>query len=359
MKVTNKINTLVDNIAKYKLCEADDLLSTSKDKQFLLCQSCKFTDDAGRTFHCTAYEYAYWAKDTYAQRMLESHMNEKTKAFMLGKIDKIEHSGLTYQQHGVTYQNPHYDMSFVLKNLSTKEFSLLQTIVGQDNEKIKQATPENYQTISFTATEYENLKKILEPHEFKSLTSFFCASPSKTIRDKLQFDFHSLITALDTYVAHDHYTHYISQNKDFEYYHCNERLMAVGKAQRDLPAHIFVLYIIRWVSDCNLSLFYEPTFFEKAGSALRIIENDIDWHQMMSPSSDLGFNYALTLTGNHYPRSTTLTIGGVREVDELLYTSRAVIDLETIRRFDEMRIVDLKQSRENLSPTVSQPGLGY
>jgi len=122
------------------------------------------------------------------QRMLEHHMDERTNARMLHKIHKIECSGLAYQQHGVSYQNPHYDMSFILKNLSPKRFHQLQTIVGLDNKKIQKATAERYQKIPFTGKEYEGLKKILE-HKSKSIFSFFCNTPAKTISDKLQFDF--------------------------------------------------------------------------------------------------------------------------------------------------------------------------
>ncbi len=78
-----------------------------------------FTDYSGRTFHCSAYEYAYWAKDTHMCRMLERYMNEATKATMLGRIDAIEGIfleagqpvGLKYQQNGAEHRSAHFDLS--------------------------------------------------------------------------------------------------------------------------------------------------------------------------------------------------------------------------------------------------------
>ena len=49
-----------------------------------------FTDNAGRTFDCTAYEYAYWALDSHMQRMLERYMSEESKQFILSRVQNIE-----------------------------------------------------------------------------------------------------------------------------------------------------------------------------------------------------------------------------------------------------------------------------
>jgi hypothetical protein len=121
-----KVRELLDNVAKGKQDEADAILKSSDEVQTLLRTPGKLTDYSGRTFHCTAYEYAYWAKDTHMQRMLERYMDDETKAFLLSQIDEIERSGLAYQQHGVAYQNAHYDMSFVLKNLNIEEFRTIK-----------------------------------------------------------------------------------------------------------------------------------------------------------------------------------------------------------------------------------------
>jgi hypothetical protein len=66
------------------------LTATPEHTQTLLRTPGVFTDYSGRTFNCTAYEYAYWAKDTHMCRMLERHMDDETKAYMLARIDEIE-----------------------------------------------------------------------------------------------------------------------------------------------------------------------------------------------------------------------------------------------------------------------------
>lgn len=79
----------------------------------------RFTDYSGRTFNCTAYEYAYWAKDTHMCRMLEKHMDEETKAFMAARIDAIERIdaatgkpvGLVYRQEGQQHRSAHFDFT--------------------------------------------------------------------------------------------------------------------------------------------------------------------------------------------------------------------------------------------------------
>ena len=82
-------------------------------KAALLLERADVTDYSGRTFkHITAYEYAYWAKDTHMCRMLEAHMDEKTKAAMLEKVTEIDTVGLTYEQGGrVVKHSKHFDMT--------------------------------------------------------------------------------------------------------------------------------------------------------------------------------------------------------------------------------------------------------
>ena len=70
-----------------------------------------FTDYSGRTFNCSAYEYAYWAKDTHMCRMLARYMDEETKAQILARIDIIEAVGLFYQQNGKAHQSAHFDFT--------------------------------------------------------------------------------------------------------------------------------------------------------------------------------------------------------------------------------------------------------
>ena len=77
----------------------------------LLLTTGRFTDYSGRTFNCSAYEYAYWAKDTHMCRMLERDMDENTKAAMLQKVIAIDSVGLTYEQHGQVKNSTHFDMT--------------------------------------------------------------------------------------------------------------------------------------------------------------------------------------------------------------------------------------------------------
>lgn len=87
--------------------------------QTALCCQRRFTDYSGRTFHCSAYEYAYWAKDAHMCRMLERHMDDATKAQMLARIKEIERidkatgkpKGLKYQQHGAEHRSAHFDLT--------------------------------------------------------------------------------------------------------------------------------------------------------------------------------------------------------------------------------------------------------
>lgn len=65
--------------------KAEELLKINN--QWLL-ESGEFIDSSGRTFNCTAYEYAYRAKDTHMCRMLEKYMNDDIRADMLVRINE-------------------------------------------------------------------------------------------------------------------------------------------------------------------------------------------------------------------------------------------------------------------------------
>lgn len=336
-----KVRELLDDVAKGKQDEAQAILDSSEDKQTFLRTPGKFTDYSERTFHCTAYEYAYWAKDKHMMRMLEHHMDDETKAFMLEKIDAMEQVGLSYQQHGITYQNAHYDMSFVLKNLNANEFRQLQTMVGQSNLKIQQSTIDNYKNISFTATEYEALKKTLEQHRPKGISSYFYSSPATAISEKLKFDFHSLITALDIYVTNF---------RKWNFHQQEEAWIKVGKAQRDVPAHVAHEYCRPDRSFDPLPSFTEETL-PRSLDFYNNFTNIKSWFPLSSSSAGLGFDFALT---RGQVRLYAIGWDGVGVVPSL----RCGVDLAAVRHLDAVRIADLTQSRENLSRPVSQLRLG-
>ena len=329
-----------DDVAKGQQDEAEAILQASDDKQTLLTTRAKFTDYSGRTFNCTAYEYAYWAKDTHMRRMLESHMDDETKTQLLERVNEMEHTGLAYQQHGVSYQNPHYDMSFVLKNLNLDEFRQLQTMVGQNITKINNATADNYQTLPFTATEYEQLKKALDHHKQYRLTSFFYTSPANAVANKLQFDFKSLITALDTYVT----------NYDrWDYHQGDEAWLNVGKAQREVPAHIAHEY-------CRGDRSFDPRpeFNEDTLPRVLTFYNYVtavkSWFPLTSSSSGLGFDFGLLrrARGGSAAGAAGWAAGA----------AAPTLDLAAVSHLDEVRTADLTQSRENLTLIGREPGLG-
>lgn len=60
-------------------------------QELLRADGIPFTDYSGRTFKCTAYEYAYWAKDTHMQRMLEKYIriNEETRQLIEKRAQDI------------------------------------------------------------------------------------------------------------------------------------------------------------------------------------------------------------------------------------------------------------------------------
>ena len=132
---TFQMRQFLPGVAKGKQNEADALLTASSgNKQVLLRTPGVFTDYSGRTFNCTAYEYAYWAKDTHMCRMLERHMDDETKAYMLARIDEIERldadtgqpMGLGYSQGGLEHRSAHFDLT-PLKN------ALQQYVDSYDN----------------------------------------------------------------------------------------------------------------------------------------------------------------------------------------------------------------------------------
>jgi hypothetical protein len=351
-----KLRQFQDDVAKGKQEPALAILQASNDKQTLLTTPAQFTDYSGRKFNCTAYEYAYWAKDTHMRRMLESHMDDATKTQLLERVNEMEHTGLAYQQHGVSYKNPHYDMSFVLKNLKLDEFRQLKIMVGQNIPKINNATVDNYATLAFTATEYEQLKKELAPQtsvwnwmlsclgSFQCLSyltypaffiaSFFITSSAQSIGNKLQFDFKSLITALDTYVT--------NYDDTWDRHHRNEAWLNVGKAQREVPAHIAQEYCREDRSFAPCPKFNEETL-PRCFTLDNYVTNVRSWFPLASSSSGLGFDFSLFCGqrgwGGYYWVCQAALHGPNRH---------ARIDLEAVSQLDKVRTADLVLSQKLL-----------
>jgi hypothetical protein len=124
--------------------EAEALLKKDPQlaQELLRADSIPFTDYSGRTFNCTAYEYAYWAKDTHMQRMLEGYIkqDEETRLFILERVQKIEEpddsvassssffpsakpKGLSYTTKDkdgriIPHQEAHFDLTPLIKALT-------------------------------------------------------------------------------------------------------------------------------------------------------------------------------------------------------------------------------------------------
>jgi len=93
----------------------------------------RFTDHSGRTFNCSAFEYAYWAKDTHMCRMLQRYMDEETKAIIAARIDKMEEINLvTGQPLGLAYSQAGEEHRSALFNLTPLKTALRVYVDGID-----------------------------------------------------------------------------------------------------------------------------------------------------------------------------------------------------------------------------------
>lgn len=104
------LQLFLQHVAQGAQDEAEKLLTDNQEiMQKLLTLSGTFTDYSGRTFNCTAYEYAYWADDRHMYQMLKRHMDQNTHAALSVKIKAIS---LRYEQHGqVVEHSRHFDMT--------------------------------------------------------------------------------------------------------------------------------------------------------------------------------------------------------------------------------------------------------
>lgn len=111
-----KLTKLLTHVARGEQGEAEAFLKKCKqnkslDSQWFLKTPLTFTDYSGRTFNCTAYEYADWAKDTHMCRMLAKYMDEDTKAEILKQINKNDQEGLSYKEDGKDFRSAHFDFN--------------------------------------------------------------------------------------------------------------------------------------------------------------------------------------------------------------------------------------------------------
>ncbi|MDR3501594.1 MAG: hypothetical protein P4L79_03335 [Legionella sp.] len=246
------------NVAKGKQIEAETLLTTTQhNTQILLQTPGIFTDYSGRTFHCTAYEYAYWAKDTHMCRMLEAHMEDDTKTLLLARVETMEQHGLAYQQEGQNFQTKHFDMTPLIKTI--------EEYIRGWNWWIRES------------------------------------------------DTHTLRAAQ----------------------------MKIGKAQRDVPAHIAQEYCRR-----DRSFGIIPEFHEKTLPRVLNYDNfEPSWFPLKSPSTGLGFDFAFARGG----------LPGVRSVWAGM--PLCILDRLAMYELDDVRTAELAQSRANLSQPTNRVGM--
>ncbi len=110
--------------------EAEALLKkdVSIAQELLTARDQELTDYSGRTFKCTAYEYAWWAKDSHMRFMLERYMDEDTKQEVLKRVQHSEAligaglikkpRGIAYTQNGKEFSSTHFDLTPLKKALS-------------------------------------------------------------------------------------------------------------------------------------------------------------------------------------------------------------------------------------------------
>lgn len=257
-----QLKIFLHDSARGRQDEVEGLLKLSVEHtQTLLTTPGRFTDYSGRTFNCTAYEYAYWAKDTHLCRLLAVYMDETTKAFMLARMEIMDSEGLRYQQNDVEHCKPHFDL-----------------------------TP--------------------------------------------------LKTALQIYL--DGYRDW-ADNCDCS--RIESAWIAIGKAQRDLPAHVVQEYCRNDRDFDPCPSFNEPTLPRGLIFYNWITNRPDSWFPIQAQTG-LGFEFTL-MRGNG--RVSAWQAGSVPWAFE-----RAGPDLAAVTRLDKIRTEELARLREELSCTQSQ-----
>jgi len=143
--------------------EAEALLKSDPElaQELLKAADIPFTDYSGRTFTCTAYEYAYWAKDAHMQRMLEKYIrqDEATRLDILHRVQTIEEpmhptaadgflappkpKGLCYTTQDkagniINHRDAHFDLTPLISALKhyVSEFNKIKNKTEADWERL-------------------------------------------------------------------------------------------------------------------------------------------------------------------------------------------------------------------------------
>jgi len=247
-----------------------------------------FTDYSGRTFNCTAYEYAYWAKDTHMQRMLEKYIrqDEETRQDIFARVEAIE--------------KPLSDSGFFEPAKPRGLHYTTQDKQGNitDHWEAHVSLQPLIDALTHYVTEYDN-------------------RPNKTNDDWAVLD--------EIWVKE------------------------VGGAQRNLPAHMAHEYCHpdRSFYDVNQN----PALLDAAKPdnlkrQLKFYNFEIgnfdSWFSKGSYLVDSGLGFLFGILRASAARGLAAAVGGWR-------SGHAALDLVAVKTIDKVRTDDLKQSHKNLS----------
>jgi hypothetical protein len=281
--------------------EAEALLQQDPElaQELLQADGIPFTDYSGRTFKCTAYEYAYWAKDSHMQRMLEKYIriNEETRQLILQRVEDIEKlvssSGPGFFQSPPKPQGLHY------------------------TTKNKQGSVIEHQDAGFDLT--------------------------------------PLINALNHYVAE----HDKKPNKTEADWDALEKIWIeeVGRAQRDIPAHIAHEYCHpdRSFEDVNENnQLLDASNPDNLKRQLKFYNYDTGntdvWFSPNSYSVDSGLGFSFGVCGAVRLRRGTIARGLALGLAGLqLNVEWRGCDSAALTTIDKVRTIDREQSRLFLS----------
>ncbi|VEG89599.1 SidC homolog [Legionella spiritensis] len=295
----SKINAshFLQHVAYGQQDEAEALLQKDLQlaQELLKADNIAFTDCSGRTFTCTAYEYAWWARDSHMQRMLEKYIrqDEETRQFILERVQAIE---------------------------EPQPLPLSANLFDQSKPQGLRYTTEDKQG---------NAIEHWEAH----------------------FDLTPLKKALKHYVGE--YEKLLNKSKDNWEILDKIWVEEVGRAQRDVPAHIAQEYChpLRSLKDVteNKSLLdaSNPANLKRQLKFYNWKADQSDlWFTLGSYSVDSGLGFSFGIFRGETNRASDEIFGAA---------PRAHIDLAAVKAIDEVRTNDLKQSLVNLSqPLIVQ-----
>ena len=286
----------LQHIAYGEQDEAEILLQKDPElaQELLKAHNIPFTDYSGRTFTCTAYEYAWWAKDAHMLKMLEKYIkqDEETRQFILERVKVIEELITPPSSSG--FFGP------------AKPRGLLYTTQNSEGQTIEHC----------------------EAH----------------------FDLSPLMEALRTYIS----AYNISPKEtDADWEALYKSWIEVGLPQREVPAHIAQEYCHpnRSFDDVsqNKSLLNasEPSNLKRQLTFYNYKTSAYDsWFTRGTDSSDssLGSSFAILRGRGHEATAASCANAGG--------ASAWPIDLLAIEAIDEVRTGDLKESLDNLNRPI-------